>query len=136
MSSCDRTIFLLIDGSQEKTINSPCGSLSIKSSSRFIPGYGVYQTFTMEKDVQLYFDSLKIEFKGKLVPYKITNGIGGSIDNKTISVSDNFNINIHTNQFLDGDSLLVRMKGFFICEGKSVYDDDIIIIINEPSTPL
>lgn len=131
-SSCDKTILFPIDGSNGKELHFPCGHVSITASTAFRPGYNISHSFTLTKEVTLYFDSLKVEHKGQSLAFEITDGDGNSIDKPSISFSDRKIFNARTSQYLkSGDTLFVSMKGFIFCNGSSVYNDRLRVVLSD-----
>jgi hypothetical protein len=131
-TSCDKTILFPIDGSNGKELYFPCGHVSITASTAFRPGYNISHNFTLTKEVTLYFDSLKVEHKGQSLDFEITDGNANSIESKSISFSGKKIINARTSQYLkSGDTLFVSMKGFIFCNGSSVYNDRLIVILSD-----
>lgn len=132
LSSCDRTVLLPIDGDVEKRLNFACGKVLVNSAYSFGPGYRISQKFDLSIPVNLNFDSLKVIHKGIEQPFRITDETGKVIDETNIIVGQEKLINIFVN-FPDslgpGDTLYVRMKNYILCEGVSVYDDDIFILL-------
>ncbi len=130
--SCDKTITLPIDDATGKKIDFPCGSVSIKATKSFGPGYTISHQFNLINQVTLYFDSLKIENNGTQLEFDITDETGKNIDEKILNVSNKKYINIHIRQNLQtGDTLVAYVKGFIICNRVSVYNDSLRIILND-----
>jgi hypothetical protein len=132
ITSCDKTILFPIDGSKGKELHFPCGHVSITASTAFRPGYNISHNFTLTKEVTLYFDSLKVEHRGQSLDFEITDGEANSINSKSISFSSKKIINARTSQYLkSGDTLFVSIKGFIFCNGSSVYNDKLIVILSD-----
>jgi hypothetical protein len=130
--SCDRTVLLTIDGDVKKELNFTCGKVLINSAFSFGPGYRISQNFDLSAQIILDFDSLKVIHKGIKQPIRATYETGELVTEKKITVKGEKLINIFVN-FPDnlepGDTLLVRMKGYMLCEGTSVYDDEIVVLL-------
>jgi|688.fasta_scaffold385138_1 hypothetical protein len=132
LHSCDKTITLPIDDADGKKIDFLCGSVSISASKSFGLGYTISHQFNLINQVTLYFDSLKIENKGAQLEFEITDETGKSIAEKILNVSNKKYINLHIRQNLQtGDTLVVYVKGFIICNGVSIYNDSLRITLND-----
>lgn len=129
---CDKTIKLPIDDKDGKKIDFACGNVVITAIKSFGPGYTISQKFSLTKEVSLYFDSLKIDNKGSVLQFEITDGNAHDVKENIITFSGQNNINVHIPQNLQtGDALVVRMKGFLMCNGMSVYNDQITIVLKD-----
>lgn len=130
--SCDKTITLPINDANGKKIDFPCGSVLINATKSFGPGYTISHQFNLTHQVTLYFDSLKITNNGTQLEFEITDGTAKNIDEKILSVTNNKYINLHIRQNLQTrDTLVVNIKGFIICNGLSVYNDNLRIVLND-----
>lgn len=131
-TGCDKTITLPTDGSEVKRIEFPCGSVSIKAIKSFGPGYTISHEFSLNKEVQLDFNSLELQYKNKILPFEVSDANGNKIEEDMISIMGDNAINIYIGQNLvTNDTLFVQMQGFMICEGTSVYDDKLTIVLED-----
>ncbi|MCF1753246.1 hypothetical protein [Mariniradius sediminis] len=130
--SCDRTVLLTIDDDVKKEFDFSCGSVMINSAYSFGPGYRISQHFYLSTQVILDFDSLKMIHKGIEQPFRVTDETLELVIEKKKIVKGEKLINIFVDfpdNLKPGDSLLIRMKGYIICEGTSVYDDEIVVLL-------
>jgi hypothetical protein len=130
--SCDRTITLSVDEAKTKEIEFPCGRVSITAIKSFAPGYTISHRFALTKPVTLHFDSLRIEHRGTPLAFEITDENGGTINEKTITLSEEKVINAYIGENMaEGSTLLVNLKGFMVCDGASVYNDKVTVVLKE-----
>lgn len=131
-AGCDKTITLPTDGSKVKKIAFPCGSVSIKAIKSFGPGYTISHEFSLDTPIQLNFDSLDIRYKNKVLPFDVSDENGSKIDEDVIMIMGDDTVNIYIGQNLvTNDTLFVQIKGFMICEGTSVSDDKLTIVLED-----
>jgi hypothetical protein len=131
LAGCDPVITFPIDDSSKKKLNFTCGTLSVKAVKSLGPGYIINQEFQLTKEISIFFDSLNIKHKGSPVMFDIFDAQKKSIiTEREISVNGKEIINLKiSDNFESGDTLLLQMKGYIICEGASVYDNEIVVIL-------
>ncbi|NJN26350.1 MAG: hypothetical protein HC819_10405 [Cyclobacteriaceae bacterium] len=133
VKGCDPVTVLPTDGSEEKNIDFPCGKVTILVTKSLGPGYIISHEFNLNKEITLFFDSLQIIYHNKLLLYEILDAqTGNLITDKNLTLNEKRIINLDIDENLQpGDSLFVQMQGFMICEGMSVYDDKLTIILED-----
>lgn len=131
IAGCDPVITFPIDDSDKKQLNFSCGNLSMKVVKSLGPGYIINQEFQLTKEILVYFDSLNIKYKGSPVIFDVFDAQKKSnITDREISINEKEIINIKIPyNFETGDTLLLKMKGYISCEGASVYDNEILVLL-------
>lgn len=130
---CDPVITLPVDDSDSKRIIFSCGSVSIKAVKSLGPGYIISHNFDLNREIKLYFDSLNISHNGNLLSYEVVDAKNQKLvidDMLTLNKKRIINIDINR-ELKTGDTLLVNLKGFLMCDGTSIYNDLIKIRILE-----
>lgn len=130
--SCDKSRIFPIDGINGKNIDFSCGNVSIKFMKSLGPGYIINHQFNLTDEVTLYFDSLKIYHKEIQLEYEPTKEFGEKVNEKIFNLSGKRMINLHIpfpRTQMKGDTLLVSVKGFMVCNGVSVYSETLKIIL-------
>jgi hypothetical protein len=133
VKGCDPVTVLPTDGSEEKNIDFLCGKVSISATKSLGPGYIISHKFNLNKEIRLYFDSLQAIYHNKPLHYEILDAQSGYlITDKNITLNDKRIINLDIDDNLQtGDTIFVHMQGFMICEGTSVYDDKLTIVLED-----
>lgn len=129
IAGCDPIITFPIDDSDKKRLTFPCGTLSIKVVKSLGSGYIINQEFQLTNETSVFFDSLNIKNRGSPVMFEIFDAQNKSmITEREISLNGKEIINLKiSDNFEPNDTLLVQMKGYIICEGVSVYDNEIVV---------
>jgi len=131
IAGCDPLITFPIDDSDKKKINFSCGSISIKVVKSLGPGFIINQEFQLTEEISVLFDSLNIKYKGSSINFDVFDALNKkNIKDREISINGVNTINIKIPDNLErGDTLFVQMKGYMMCEGASVYDNEIVVIL-------
>jgi hypothetical protein len=132
--SCVPYFHLQIDGACEKSINFPCGRVSLSASRSLGLGYDISYMFDLSTPVTLHFDSLKIMHHGTPLKFEIFDEASNNIEQKIMNLSNKKNLVVRIPQdSLNIDTLIVSLNGFMVCDGVSVYDGDLKIVLTDSS---
>lgn len=117
-TGCDPTMDIYFDNETELTISFDCGTVDLYGRSIGERGFVVVQNFSAQEEVTIYKDSLKVIYKGEIVPHDVL------LDNEEVqsSFSSTGDFEVWLKFYIPGgieyeEEISIYPDGYLYCNG-------------------
>ncbi len=133
ITTCDKTSEIFLDGDNDITVSFDCGVVNLNSRSMGNREFVVIQTYTLNKEITIFKDSLEIHYKDQNIPFSLEFE-DKEMNQSALKINQSSEILLRfyiTGGIEKGDTINLVPDGYLYCDQKKVYVGNVHLTLSE-----
>jgi hypothetical protein len=133
ITSCDKTSEIFLDGDNDITVSFDCGVVNLNSRSMGNREFVVLQTYTLNKEITIFKDSLEIHYKDQIIPFSLEFK-GKEMNQSALRINQSSEILLRfyiPGGIEKGDTINLVPDGYLYCDQKKVDVGNVHLTLSE-----
>lgn len=133
ITSCDKTSEIFLDGDNDITVSFDCGVVNLNSRGMGNREFVVLQTYTLNKEITIFKDSLVIHYKDQNIPFSLEfEGKEMNLSALKINQSSEILLRFYIPGGIEkGDTINLVPDGYLYCNQKKVDVGNVHLTLND-----